>query len=169
MKKALWVSLPILAGVSLLAAWAIIERSHPPDWQPAVAEYLDYQNARSAQAYTIRLSVRAEQPWNFTAEVNSLVYGSSQIFQTSVSYQDITVEPPQVIEDPARQPSDGRKPLPYPPEEVWCIWLATGPDAQPTVVFAALHSDLYNAEWVVHELPGAPPQELLTAIGCQPE
>jgi hypothetical protein len=33
MKKALWLSIPILAAVILVAAWTIVEHGRPPGWQ----------------------------------------------------------------------------------------------------------------------------------------
>jgi hypothetical protein len=49
------------------------------------------------------------------------------------------------------------RPLPFPPEEVWCVLLGRGSQATSSgVVFVALHQDIHNADWVVHETAGDP-------------
>jgi hypothetical protein len=51
---------------------------------------------------------------------------------------------------------------------VWCVLL--GSQHGDAVVFEALHRDLYNAQWLVHEAikawPGSELQAQLDAIGC---
>ncbi len=57
------------------------------------------------------------------------------------------------------------RPLPYPPNDVWCAKLGSPDPDAPTVVLAVLHQDMYNAEWVVHEVTD--PAAALRAVGCQ--
>jgi hypothetical protein len=51
----------------------------------------------------------------------------------------------------------GSHPIPYPPKEVWCVLLKlTPPEDAYFIVFANLHQDMYNAQWIVHEGEKAP-------------
>jgi hypothetical protein len=59
----------------------------------------------------------------------------------------------------------GVMPMPYPPNDLWCAQLSSPDPAAPKVVVAGLHQDIYNAEWIVHEV--ADPATVLPAIGCQ--
>jgi hypothetical protein len=59
----------------------------------------------------------------------------------------------------------GGKPMPYPPNDLWCAQLSSPDPAAPKVVLAGLHQDMYNAEWIVHEVTD--PATVLPAIGCQ--
>ena len=43
-------------------------------------------------------------------------------------------------------------PMPYPPNDLWCAQLSSPDPAAPKVVLAGLHQDMYNAEWIVHEV-----------------
>jgi len=56
-------------------------------------------------------------------------------------------------------------PLPYPPEDVWCVRLKSADPTVPKVVLIALHNDAYGARWVVHEPTNT--EAVLATIGCQ--
>ena len=71
----------------------------------------------------------------------------------------------------------GPRPLPFPPQEVWCVLLGreidSGDDAtdtSPSVVFVALHLDMYNADEIIHEAAQDPFSEQyasdLALLGC---
>ncbi len=57
------------------------------------------------------------------------------------------------------------KPIPYPPNDLWCAQLSSSDPAAPKVVVAGLHQDIYNAEWIVHEVTD--PATVLSKIGCE--
>lgn len=71
------------------------------------------------------------------------MFGSTVYYQTDFAPGDST---------PA-----GVMPLPYPPKEVWCILLKERdkPTGVPSyaIVLAALHMDMYNADWMLHMGP----------------
>jgi hypothetical protein len=56
-------------------------------------------------------------------------------------------------------------PLPFPPEDVWCVRLKSADPTIPKVVLLALHQDMYTARWVVHEPSDM--EAMLSAVGCQ--
>jgi len=104
----------------------------------------------------VQAVARARQPWRFEPGMSGRIYGDSVNFQTEES-------------------SGSLAPLPYPPDQLWCVLLRTeggGPAGgdRYTVAFVALHIGLYNADWVVHGArenlthPGT--LESLSAIGC---
>jgi hypothetical protein len=57
------------------------------------------------------------------------------------------------------------RPLPYPPEDLWCVRLKSADPTIPRVVLIAFHKDIYTASWVVHEPADVP--AVLSAVGCQ--
>ena len=57
------------------------------------------------------------------------------------------------------------RPLPYPPEDVWCVRLKSADPTIPRVVLIAFHKDIYTASWGVHEPDDGP--AVLSAVGCQ--
>jgi hypothetical protein len=145
----------------LLAALGIVVLAEIPTktGMPAVAqarldEYL--ATAYPAGGVQVLVAVRARRAGRFGRDMSGLVFGDSVYYQSDLG--------------PAWTETDSLLPLPYPPREVWCVLLqdstaATGPAAR--IVFPALHMDMYNADWLVHEaLPGQVTAETLDAIGC---
>jgi hypothetical protein len=65
--------------------------------------------------------------------------------------------------------SSGQVPLPYPPEDLWCV-LMNPAAAAPKSVFLALHGDIFVDAWVVHELPPNVSRDALAddwaKVGC---
>jgi hypothetical protein len=57
------------------------------------------------------------------------------------------------------------RPMPYPPNDLWCVPLTNPDPAAPKVILVALHQDMFNAEWIVHEVTD--PEAVLAAVGCQ--
>jgi hypothetical protein len=74
---------------------------------------------------------------------------------------------------------DGPRPLPYPPENVWCALLERDHKSTDelirettyTVVFVAEHQNLYHAAIVIHEPASDPSAEVLmeslSRVGCE--
>jgi hypothetical protein len=68
-------------------------------------------------------------------------------------------------------------PLPYPPKELWCLSLQQEKPSESntssegiTLVIVALHQDLYNADYIIHEIAletaGGIENKVLAAVGC---
>jgi hypothetical protein len=59
----------------------------------------------------------------------------------------------------------GSKPMPFPPNDLWCVKVISADPKVPQAIVVALHQDIYNADWVVHEVTD--PEAVLSAVGCQ--
>lgn len=181
----------LMAEVFAIAA-LIVAPALPPNGRIAIDQYIRYERTRLGTDLAIAQMVHATRPWLFPAAASSETFGDGLYFRTSRSYEIETATPepgptlpaagtatpesspassvPQIVSPLWR--NNGLRALPYPPKEVWCVVLKGGePGAR--VIFVALHSDLYNAAWIVHEPDGAPgSRELagaLSEIGCDLE
>ncbi|MGD2157633.1 MAG: hypothetical protein PVG14_07685 [Anaerolineales bacterium] len=168
MKRKSLLLIPILTFSALILVLIIMELRSPPTWQTTLNNYLTYLNSYAKEPATLESVTKASKPWNFSSQMRSITYSDSLIFQTInfsqkpdeqfITFAILTVEPPK----------DQRKPLPFPPKEIWCVRLNLGNASR--VVFLALHEDLYNADMVVHEVPKEIGQQsllkTLTKIGC---
>ncbi len=94
--------------------------------------------------------VQARLPQNFRTEMSSSSYGNTPYYVTTHR---------------ANPDYPGQKPLPYPPNDVWCVKLTSTDPLTPQVVLLALHQDIYNADWVMHEVND--PEAVLAAVGCK--
>jgi hypothetical protein len=150
------ISLLLLVGLGI----AVVAQTHdgdgglPFDSRSRLDEYLADQFWPGAMA--VQSVARAHKPWRFTEEMTSGAFGDTVHFQTT-NY------------------SDTLGALRFPPDEVWCVLLEskgiTVEEAPPSsVVFLALHMDMYNAEWIVHEAAGRPSSpelgSILSTIDC---
>jgi hypothetical protein len=139
---------------------AVVAQTHdgdgglPFDTQARLDQYLADQFWPGA--LRVQSVARAHKPWRFTGEMTSGAFGDSVHFQTT-------------------QYSDTLGALRFPPDQVWCVLLerkgVTVEETPPSmVVFAALHMDMYNADWIVHEAAGSPScpevRSILFTIGC---
>jgi hypothetical protein len=57
------------------------------------------------------------------------------------------------------------RPLPYPPEDLWCVKLKSADPTVPGILLIAFHKDIYTASWVVHEPIDV--EAVLAEVGCQ--
>ena len=94
--------------------------------------------------------VRARLLQNFRAEMSTASYGNTPYYATTQR---------------ANPKYPGLKPLPYPPNDLWCVQLKSSDPTTPQAVVLALHQDIYNADWVMHEVTD--PEAVLAAVGCQ--
>jgi hypothetical protein len=158
MRRLALLAIPLLLIVGL--GIAVVAQTHdgdgglPFDSQARLDEYLADRFWPGTMA--VQSVARAHKPWRFTEEMTSGAFGDSVHFQTT-------------------QYSDTLGALRFPPDEVWCILLErkgiTVEEAPPSVVvFLALHMDMYNAEWIVHETGGKPSspelRTILSTINC---
>jgi hypothetical protein len=127
----------------------------PPAARARVEQYL----ASRSQVGTAvaALVAPATKPWNLTGDPGTLVFGDSVNYQTDLG-----------------SAWDGLLPVPFPPKELWCVLLQQG-GAEPgqqsyRVVLVGLHMDMYNADWLIHVLPGSASDPgvwgRLSQIGC---
>ena len=171
MRRAIVVVLLALAPIAALLFVMADEVGAPSNHaQTALDKYLAYKH------YTLRLEQfdQASRPWNFTREMSAFTIGDSARYLTHADFSgNLRREATRFAAQAANSqvPSsaqDGRIPLPYPPEEVWCASLAS--DESRLVVFVVLHQDLYNGAWIVHEPEGALTShelsENLSSLGC---
>ena len=173
LKVLLALSLPVVVVVILL----LNVRSEQPDLlQLAVQTYVWFKRTTMNQSLTIGQYVWASMPQNFRAEIGGETFGESVYYRTMHRYAEIARPAPTYSLTPtplgALSPFSmttsaylpGR-PLPYPPTDLWCVQLTSPDPAAPKAVLVALHQDMYNAEWVVHEVTN--PETVLATVGCK--
>jgi len=121
----------------------------PGGCQAALDKYLTYKQVSLDEGLSVKSTVKAAKPGGLTQGVSFAIYGDSVVYQTDEDYQKSSDD----VEVTDYWATDGRRPLPYPPEEVWCALLSRNAEAPHYgVVFASLHQDIHNADWVVHEV-----------------
>jgi len=154
-----------------------INATRPPIWQNEFDQYLYFKNSTSSQNYYVKKTVKAIRPWNFTPEMSLISIGKSAYYQTDFSYKEEPSDYDLRSSVPAESHNDNLNPLPYPPEELWCIALqqeksseSSNSPEEITFVIVALHQDLYNADIVIHEIASETKNllenQVLTAVGC---
>jgi hypothetical protein len=163
-RRTILLVIPVLLLVLLLVAVAAElpeEGGIPAGVQTRLDQYL---TSLSIPGQSTVLAVeRARKPWNFSRDMSQLVLGDSVYFQTDASL--------------TWRQGGGPSPLPFPPKELWCALLSRQDDASDgrsyAVVFAGLHMDMYNGDWLIHEgskTPFTPEfEEVLSRIGCEVE
>jgi hypothetical protein len=118
--------------------------------------------------------VRAGRPWNLSAELGLTTAGDSLYFETDQPY-DLQPEGAAPVEagvptGAVRSGSWGeRTPLPYPPQEVWCV-LVQSTAGRQVILLALHHREPYQTDWIIHQQRAAPSpsgwMELLDLLGC---
>jgi hypothetical protein len=156
MKRTLIIALVALALVALVAAtgYVLLGRGMPDNARAQLDQYLAYRYPLSP-APAIGSAVQAIRPWFFKADDSGASYGDTVYYGPTVHIGRQAAP----IRFPSTTPADlatyygGQRPLPYPPQDVWCVRLDV---AEPgsAIIVVALHQDLYGADWIVHELPG---------------
>jgi hypothetical protein len=150
--------------ILLLALGAVVFAEIPAKTgMPRVAQarldqYLAY--AHPSADVAVQTTVHAEKPWSFDKGMSGGAFGDSVYFQTDSG--------------PTWTEVGNLLPLPYPPRDLWCVLLNEEPTAEEplhSVVFVALHMDMYSGDWLVHEAPQEPTapnlRASLAAIGCE--
>ncbi len=170
------IALAILTPVSVIIVGVVLlitaTRGMPDVAQTALARYLAFLYLSPGPS--IGAVSQATQPWLFKPEQSSATYSESVHYHTTVNLRALATRQISRSPSPAASPdiyhgSDGLAGLPYPPEDLWCVLLDTG-EQGTDVVLVALHMGLYNADWVVHELPAnwsaAERSAALAELGC---
>jgi hypothetical protein len=157
MKRAILLALTVLLLVALGAvvlAEIPAQTGMPAAAQARLGQYL--ATAYPSGGVVVQVAVRAKRAWRFDQAMSGVVFGDSVYYQTDSG--------------PGWTERDSLLPLPYPPKEVWCVLLKVAPSLEGTayrVVFPALHMDMYNADWLVHEAPQDLGGQALATIGCE--
>ena len=157
-RRLLGFALVALVAAGLLAILLRVLGSMPgadvPGWRSTLQQYIGYRAAGGAAEMRIASAELAARPWEFSREMSVRTFGGSTYYQVDVAYGG----------------RNGLKPLPYPPEEAWCVRLDGSADVAGRWVLVARYEDLYNADWIVHEPAGDTPGQqaaILAQIGCR--
>ena len=171
----------ILPAVFVSVALSFLGHEYTPDWKIELDQYLAYKSKLLASTLDIERVYHANQPWNFKPDMSSVAYGESGIFRTDYGYTNHQADYLLKWQFPISDTGGGesRIPIPYPPEEVWCILLKQKPNHENIpieskdnfVVFVALYKELYNSDWVIHEskydFSSSSLENTLSTIGCK--
>lgn len=154
MKRLIFLTLPILITLSAAFLFWAYEPELPEAGQRALDVYLRYTNTDATSPWQVRQVAQANIPTAFPAELETTTFGDGTYFALDYHLQ------PDLA-------GGSERPLPYPPEDLWCALLTTARDHQ-RVVFIARHADLYKAVWAVHLVPMSETleAEVVEQVGC---
>jgi hypothetical protein len=168
---ALGIPISILIAVLFAAILADFQPGLPRDARAELDRYLGFEQGKSGIRPVVRQIVPATWPGRFTAPLSGTSYGDSAYYRTTNHYREPVI--------PLRETrgatgidffSVSGRPLPFPPERLWCVIVDPGTLGARRPVFVALHQDLYNADWIVHVPPhsasGAELSAALDTLGC---
>lgn len=156
--------------------------------QQAVKEYVQYRSTTLTQLLQAGQSTQARLPHHLRADMSKTSFGNSTYYQTGQRYDDQRYTEPvatpvwtlmtKTLTETLLEPLPTRpttkpehvgyaagRPVPYPPNDLWCVQLTGADSAAPKVILVALHQDIFNAEWIVHEVTD--PETVLATVGCQ--
>ena len=155
MKRFIFPMIIVLVIALTILAFVAAQSLNSPQ-QTALSEYAAYlYRTRSTLVKVIQV-VPAARPDKFTSEMSGPVLGNNPYYRVD-----------QVFTEEYRAKS-GQRALPYPPQDLSCVLL--GAKESSSVIFVALHQDLYNAQWLVHESRDLWPSDALLAqmeqVGC---
>lgn len=141
----------LLPAVAVLAVLLVNNRPDQQDQRrQEVQTYLHCRSAAYSQTLQIGEWVQARLPQNFHADMSRASFSDTPYYETDCRFNP----------DYA-----GYKPMPYPPNDLWCVKVISADPKAPKTVFVALHQDIYNADWVVHEVTD--PEMVPAAVGCR--
>lgn len=161
MKRTVFLLIALLL-LTTLGALVVAKRPGktgcPQGCQVRLHQYIDF--AFLPGSTSVQMAQRAGKPENLLKDSGYTVFGDSVYYQTDIG--------------PGSNPQGGAMPLPYPPKELWCILLEQqseqAGETSNAIAFAALHMDMYSADWMVHEGPSdlSTPGllESLAVVGC---
>jgi hypothetical protein len=175
MKRLLALTIAVLAPTGLVFGWLLATSGSglPVGAQARLSQYLQFQTTTSQQSYGVQRLSQAGRPWNFSSAMSDATFGDSVYYQTTHNRWAQPLAWPLVAATSGSLSRSmvGARPLPFPPSEVWCVRLSEVTSGVTAVIFVALHEDLYNADWIVHESrPAARIDDVLrdlNAVGCE--
>lgn len=164
------MAIVLISGLTL--ALARSPGRNPATWENVTDSYIKQRGWTSGREVTIEQTVKARTPGNFTEEMNFHTYSDASPYytvdETASSGQNSrpsayaasnliteTILSTPSYNDPSTATTSSGfrmgRPIPYPPTEVRCVLLKLASTDTYFVVFANLHQDMYNAQWIVHE------------------
>lgn len=157
--------LPAFFSLGLVVLILVWQEFNPPHWQRAMNMYLSAHVSSPREVLTTATVTVAQWPFLLAPET------PFQPVSPSVHYQ---TEPLPADVRPDSMESLGKRPLPYPVMELYCIDLSqTDAGEAATRYLVAEHRDLHNSDWIVYIPRGwASPQAIDAAwndLGCEPE
>lgn len=170
---------PVALSVPILVLFAVVVAIGFAELEPGLSQeaqreldlYLKHQLGRTGSLPVVKQISPASRPRHFTSAMSGPSYGDSPYYRTTNHYQEPAI--PSLTAPDATSIhffSESGRPLPFPPERLWCALLDPGDLVARRLVFVALHQDLYNADWIVHEAQaGASSADLASALdrlGC---
>ena len=167
------LSVPLLVFIAIVVAVGVatIEPGLPQIARSELDRYVTYRQGLTGIAPAVRQIVPASLPSRFTAELSAASYGDSPYYRTTSDYRK-PVDTTETDAGAGRMHffSESGRPLPFPPERLWCVILDPGDLEARRLVYVALHQDLYNADWIVHEgaagVSDAHLKATLSRLGC---
>jgi hypothetical protein len=163
----------LIAAAGIIAAQNLQE-ALPPQARAGLGGYLASENSVASQPAIVREVAHAARPGRFDAAFSAASIGASFYFRTTRGYRSAVTPNPLILTTsplpavPSESAAGGRA-LPFPPKDLWCV-LLNEEGGNGRVVYLALHEDMYNADWIVHESAGTPLDVVLTArlaaVGC---
>ncbi|HEY4721252.1 MAG TPA: hypothetical protein VII92_05365 [Anaerolineae bacterium] len=186
MSRILRITLAMLAPAVLVILFAIATYKPGPPGQAEVLvyDYLRYRDSTSQPTTTVQQIVEANRPGNLMPPLSKITFGSGIYWTTIADTRSSGVTPFPTATPWSSELSaggsipwpggsltggSGRRSLPFPPVEVWCVVVRRAGQTLPGLVFLAQHQDLYYTEWIVHEPTAQTLPELnasLAAVGC---
>jgi hypothetical protein len=169
------LAIPILV---LAVVLLVLGRQATPAWSEALDEYLAFENRPPTSTLDVRQTMHAGRPWNFKEAMSASVLKAPYRLENSRAIE--STSPRSLVSDTLLY-EIAAIPLSYPPQDLWCVLLKYQRKASLThdreagyrVVYAALHKDLYTAEWVIHisadDFPSQRLAQTFQAIGCKLE
>jgi hypothetical protein len=154
MKKRLIIYIPSIAVLVLLLALLLLSNYQTPAWKTMLDQYLFFLRSAGEPSYQMVAAVQASQPSHFTPNMTTGSFSNSVTYLPTESFDGDYFS--------------GLEPVPYPPDQVWCVLLKD--DGQQELVFVALHNSDYSTNWIVH-IPsdpwGSPAlQSTMESLGC---
>jgi hypothetical protein len=172
-RKLVLIAIPLIVLITLGASLYIITLNQAPTYEPELERYLQYINEAPGQ-YVVGSIVKASKPWNFNADMSRVSFGESVYYQTDNRFGKGPPDQDTLDLIPGDSHSGNLRPIPYPPEQVWCVYLEHKINAKDSVsssdharlVLIGLHQDLYNADIIIHEVPAGSKDKEIDVIGA---
>jgi hypothetical protein len=109
MKKRFLIFIPMIVVIGMMVGFLLLNNRQTPAWKPILDRYLTYSRMTGESVYRMINAVQAAQLANFTSAMSGGSFSDSVIFQTTFNVD--------------AQYSAGLQPMPYPPDDVWCVLL----------------------------------------------
>jgi hypothetical protein len=147
----------VLAFTSVIGLVAVMGNTRGrfvKDWQYITDAYIYAEAILTGNLGVVNEVVRAKQPTYLDAPLGYMTFGEGTHFavdwQPGVDGSDIVTKVSAVSQERL-----SKRPLPYPPQKVWCIYLDHA-DKEDMIILVGYHRDMYSAEWIAHVGEQAP-------------